>query len=117
MASADTVKITIHGYGGHGAHPERAVDPILAGSALVMALQSIVARNVPPETAVVTVGTFQSGIASNVIPESAVMELTVRAMKQEVRDLLIKRIHDITEFTAKATALPARLRSTTPTRC
>jgi hippurate hydrolase len=48
MASADTVKITIHGYGGHGAHPERAVDPILAGSALVMALQSIVARNVPP---------------------------------------------------------------------
>ena len=103
MASADTVKITIHGYGGHGAHPERAVDPILAGSALVMALQSIVARNVPPgETAVVTVGTFQSGIASNVIPESAVMELTVRAMKQEVRDLLIKRIHDITEFTAKS---------------
>jgi hippurate hydrolase len=50
----------------------------------------------------VTVGTFQAGIASNVIPESAVMELTVRAMKPEVRDLLIKRIHDIAEFTAKS---------------
>ncbi|MCS5931751.1 amidohydrolase [Klebsiella pneumoniae subsp. pneumoniae] len=48
MASADTVKITITGYGGHGAHPERTVDPIVAGAALVMALQSIVARNVPP---------------------------------------------------------------------
>lgn len=60
MASADTVKITITGYGGHGAHPERTVDPIVAGAALVMALQSIVARNVPPgETAVVSVGTFQ----------------------------------------------------------
>ena len=71
MASADTVKITLTGYGGHGAHPERTVDPIVAGAALVMALQSIVARNVPPgETAVVSVGTFQAGIASNVIPES-----------------------------------------------
>ncbi|VEC58990.1 Catalyzes the cleavage of p-aminobenzoyl-glutamate to p-aminobenzoate and glutamate, subunit A [Klebsiella aerogenes] len=55
---------------------------IVAGAALVMALQSIVARNVPPgETAVVSVGTFQAGIASNVIPESVVMELSVRAMK------------------------------------
>ncbi len=103
MASADTVKITITGYGGHGAHPERTVDPIVAGAALVMALQSIVARNVPPgETAVVSVGTFQAGIASNVIPESAVMELSVRAMKQEIRDLLIKRIHELADFTAKS---------------
>ena len=103
MASADTVKITITGYGGHGAHPERTVDPIVAGAALVMVLQSIVARNVPPgETAVVSVGTFQAGIASNVIPESVVMELSVRAMKPEIRDLLIKRIQELTEFTAKS---------------
>ena len=63
----------------------------------------IVARNVPPgETAVVSVGTFQAGIASNVIPESAVMELSVRAMKPEIRDLLIKRIHELADFTAKS---------------
>ena len=98
-------QITITGYGGHGAHPERTVDPIVAGAALVMALQSIVARNVPPgETAVVSVGTFRAGIASNVIPESAVMELSVRAMKPEIRDLLIKRIHELADFTAKAMA-------------
>jgi hippurate hydrolase len=51
---------------------------------------------------VVSVGTFQAGIASNVIPESAVMELSVRAMKPEIRDLLIKRIHELAEFTAKS---------------
>jgi hippurate hydrolase len=103
MASADTVKITITGYGGHGAHPERTVDPIVTGAALVMNLQSIVARNVPPgETAVVSVGTFQAGIASNVIPENVVMELSVRAMKPEIRDLLIKRIKELADFTAKS---------------
>ncbi|MDU7647522.1 MAG: M20 aminoacylase family protein [Klebsiella michiganensis] len=103
MASADTVKITITGYGGHGAHPERTVDPIVTGAALVMNLQSIVARNVPPgETAVVSVGTFQAGIASNVIPENVVMELSVRAMKPEIRDLLITRIKELADFTAKS---------------
>ena len=103
MASADTVKITLQGYGGHGAHPERTVDPIVTGAALIMSLQSIVARNVPPgETAVVTVGTFQAGIASNVIPDSAVMELTVRSMKPEIRDLLIRRIQELTDFTARS---------------
>ncbi len=50
----------------------------------------------------VSVGTFQAGIASNVIPESAVMELSVRAMKPEIRDLLIKRIHELADFTAKS---------------
>jgi hypothetical protein len=51
---------------------------------------------------VVSVGTFQAGIASNVIPESVVMELSVRAMKPEIRDLLIKRIHELADFTAKS---------------
>lgn len=103
MASADTVKITIKGYGGHGAFPQRTVDPIVTGAALITALQTIVSRNVTPgETAIVTVGTFQSGIASNVIPDSAVMELTVRAMKPEIRDLLIKRIEELADFTAKS---------------
>ncbi|MFP2515587.1 M20 aminoacylase family protein [Buttiauxella agrestis] len=103
MASADTVKITIKGYGGHGAYPQRTVDPIVTGAALITALQTIVSRNVTPgETAIVTVGTFQSGIASNVIPDSAVMELTVRAMKPEIRDLLIKRIEELADFTAKS---------------
>lgn len=110
MASADTVKITVKGKGGHGAHPYNTVDPIMAASALVMSLQSIVSRNVRPgEVAVVTVGTFHAGFASNVIPETAVMELTVRAMKPEVRDLLIQRIHEISQQTAAAYGASASL--------
>jgi hippurate hydrolase len=103
MASADTVKITIKGYGGHGAYPQNTVDPIVTGAALITALQTIVSRNVTPgETAIVTVGTFNAGIASNVIPDSAVMELTVRAMKPEIRDLLIKRIGELADLTTKS---------------
>lgn len=103
MASADTVKITIKGYGGHGAYPNTTVDPVITGAALIMALQSIVSRNViPGETSVITVGSFHAGIASNVIPDNAIMELTVRAMKPEIRDLLIKRIKEVAEFTAKS---------------
>ena len=103
MASADTVKITITGYGGHGAHPERTVDPIVTGAALVMNLQSIVARNVPPgETAVVSVGTFQAGIASNVISGKVVKELSARAMKPGIRDPMSKSIKEHADFTAKS---------------
>ena len=101
MASADTVKITLTGKGGHGAHPEGTIDPIVVAASLIMSLQTIVSRNVTPgETAIVTVGTLHAGIASNVIPETAEMELTVRAMKPEIRDLLIRRIEALASSTA-----------------
>ncbi len=110
MASADTVKITLQGKGGHGAHPENTVDPLVAAAALIMSLQTIVSRNVTPgETAIVTVGMLHAGVASNVIPETAEMELTVRAMKPEVRELLIRRIHEISELTARSYGARATL--------
>jgi hippurate hydrolase len=69
MASSDYVGITVHGNGGHGAMPHRAADPVVAASSLVMALQTIVSRNVDPlQMAVVTVGAFHAGEANNVIP-------------------------------------------------
>lgn len=107
MASVDTVYITIKGRGGHGAVPDRAVDPIVAASSVVMALQTIVSRNISPfQTAVVTVGLFQGGSASNIIPDSVRLELTVRAFSQEVRTLLEE--HICTLVRAQAASYGAR---------
>jgi hippurate hydrolase len=96
MASSDTVVIKVRGTGGHGAMPHHAADPVVAASSIVMALQTIVSRNVPPvQMGIVTVGAFLAGDAPNVIPGEAELRLTVRAYKPEVRDLLEKRITEI----------------------
>ena len=93
MASSDTVTIRVSGRGGHGAVPHKAIDPVVVCASMVMALQSVVARNVNPlDMAIVTVGAIQAGKAPNVIPDSAEMRLSVRALKAEVRDLLQARI-------------------------
>lgn len=93
MASSDYVTITLHGRGGHGAEPHRAADPIVAASSVVMALQTIVSRNANPmEMALITVGALNAGQANNVIPQTAVLELTVRALTREMRELLERRI-------------------------
>ena len=86
--------------------PHFSHDPIVAGSSIVMALQTIVARNVDPlKPAVVTVGMFQAGTVNNVIPGAARLELSVRALDREVRQLLRRRIHEIARRRP-----PARLR-------
>jgi hippurate hydrolase len=96
MSSSDSVVITVHGKGGHGAMPQAAVDPVVAASAIVMALQTVVSRNVPPlEMGIVTVGAFHAGEAPNVIPETAELRLSVRAFRPDVQDLLEKRITEI----------------------
>ncbi len=103
MASADTVNITVKGKGGHGALPHTSVDPIVVASSIVMALQSIVSRNVNPlETAIITVGIINAGIAHNIIPDEAHMTLTVRTLNSDVQDLVEKRIIETAEFQAKS---------------
>ncbi|HQS30546.1 M20 aminoacylase family protein [Polaromonas sp.] len=93
MASSDYATIRVHGTGGHGAMPHRAADPLVAAAAIVMALQTIVSRNVDPlHTAVVTVGALHAGQANNVIPALATLELSVRALDPQVRLLLEQRI-------------------------
>ncbi len=96
MASGDTCLIKVRGVGGHGAMPQAAVDPVVAGASIVMALQTVVSRNVPPlQAAIISVGAFLAGDAPNVIPGEAELRLTVRAFRPEVRDLLEKRIGEI----------------------
>jgi hippurate hydrolase len=104
MASSDNVTITLHGKGGHGAMPHVAADPVVAGSAIVMGLQSIVARNIDPQQmAIITVGAFNAGVANNVIPQTATLKLSVRSLDRDVRILLEKRITELVH--AQATQL------------
>ena len=96
MSASDRVTITVRGVGGHAARPHQAVDPIVAASGIVMALQSVVARNVDPtKTAVVTIGTIHGGKAMNVIADEVTLGLSVRSFDDDVRALLQRRITDI----------------------
>ena len=110
MASSDYVTITLEGTGGHGAMPHQAADPVVAGAAIVMGLQSIVSRNVDPqETAVITVGAFNAGIANNVIPQQAVLNLSFRALNPQVRELLEKRIDQLAQAQAQSYGVRAHV--------
>ena len=101
MPSSDTCIIKVRGQGGHGATPHLAQDSVVAGSSIVMALQTAVSRNLPPlEVGVVTVGAFLAGDAPNVIPGEAELRLTVRAFKPAMRDLLQRRITEIAQAQA-----------------
>jgi amidohydrolase len=96
MASSDSVDITIYGRGGHGAQPQDTVDPIVIGSRTVLALQTIVAREIKPgDQAVVTVGVFNGGTKNNIIPDEVKLALTVRSYKPEVRKHLLASIERI----------------------
>ncbi len=110
MASSDDVTITLRGQGGHGAMPHRATDVVVAAASLVMALQTIVSRNIDPQqTAVVTVGAVHAGQANNVIPAEARLELSVRALDREVRDVLEQRIRALARAQAESFGVRAEV--------
>ncbi|MYZ48650.1 M20 aminoacylase family protein [Propylenella binzhouense] len=103
MASADHFTIMVEGRGGHAAKPHSTIDPIIVGTHLVQALQSIVARNVDPlKSAVVSVTTFHAGEAFNIIPSRAKITGTARALEPVVRDMLERRISEIVQNVAAA---------------
>jgi len=96
MAASDRFAIRIKGRGGHGARPQSTVDPIVVGAQIVVALQTLVSREVDPtESGVVTVGAFRAGEAFNVIPDTAELRGTVRSFMPEVRELLARRIEEL----------------------
>jgi len=102
MANVDSVDITVKGKGGHGAYPHATVDPIVQAAQLVLALQTIVSREIKPvEPAVVTVGSIHGGNKHNVISDECRLQLTVRSYTDEVRSQIRKAI----ERKAKGIAL------------
>jgi amidohydrolase len=95
-AAADSAIVTIRGLGGHAARPQMAIDPIVIGAHCIVALQSLVSREVNPlSPAVITVGTLHAGTVSNVIPEDAHFEATVRTFDEQTRALLAERIPQV----------------------
>ena len=110
MASSDNVTIRLKGRGGHGAFPHETRDTVVAASSIVMALQTVVSRNVDPlKTAVVTVGAVLAGQANNVIPEDARLELSIRALDEEVRQLVKARILDLVQLQARSYGVEASI--------
>lgn len=102
-ASMDDIIIKILGVQVHGSQPWKGKDPILAGSAIINSLQTIVSREVDLQkgAAVITVGYFHGGVKENIIPSRAELGLTVRSLDGENRELLISRIREVAELEAR----------------
>ena len=115
MAAVDNWEIVLTGVGSHGSMPERSVDPVVAGASLVMALQTIVSRNVAPlDSAVVSVGAFLAGDAGNVIPQTATLRLSIRSSKPETRKLVLDKVRAITAAQAAAFGVSFEIREGAP---
>ena len=106
-SGADTVDILIKGVGAHGASPHTGVDPIVLGSQIVTALQTVVSRNLPPRRpGVITVGSFHSGTKHNIISDSAKLQITVRSESPEDRQLLLDGIKRVATNMGRVAGLP-----------
>lgn len=107
LANVDSIDITIHGKGGHGAYPHTTIDPVLIAARLVVDLQSIVSREIDPlEPAVITVGSIQGGTKHNVIGDDCHLQLTVRSFTDEVRKHLLESIRRKALAAAQSAAAP-----------
>ncbi|WP_424458881.1 M20 aminoacylase family protein [Ottowia sp.] len=110
MASSDSVIVTVRGQGGHGSSPHLAADPVVAAAHIIVALQTIVSRNVDPrDMAVISVGAIHGGDAPNVIPGTVEMRLTVRAYRPEIRAMLRERITALVQSQAATLGVKAEV--------
>ncbi len=110
MASADLFTINVHGKGGHGSAPHQGIDAVMASSAIVMNLQSIVSRELSPlEPAVVSIGSLQVGSGFNVIASEGILSGTTRSFNQNVRNKFPEIIERIAKDTASAYRAEAEL--------
>ncbi|MDP6377072.1 MAG: amidohydrolase [Pseudomonadales bacterium] len=117
MANVDSVDIHVSGVGGHGAYPHLTKDPVVIAAQIVMALQTIVSREISPlESAVITVGSIHGGTKHNVISNGVDLQLTVRSYADETRNFLLRRIREISEGIALTNGLSGPLLPTVTVR-
>ncbi|MEL7657606.1 MAG: M20 family metallopeptidase, partial [Bacillota bacterium] len=110
-ASSDSFQIEIKGKTSHGAYPEQGIDSIAAAAQIITGVQSIVSRNISPlNPAVITFGSIHGGNATNLISDSVIMEGTIRALDQHSRELLIGRLKEMVQWTAKAYGAKAHVK-------
>jgi hippurate hydrolase len=115
MAAVDNWEIELTGKGSHGSMPELSIDPVIGGASLVMALQTIVSRNVSPHnSAVVTVGAFLAGNAGNVIAQSATLRLSIRTTTPEDRVLVLGKVRSIVRAQAECFGCTHEIREGVP---
>jgi amidohydrolase len=107
LANVDSVDITVRGIGGHGAYPHTTRDPIVLASQIVLALQTIVGREIQPgEPAVVTVGSIHGGTKHNIIPDEVKLQLTLRSYTDEVRQQTMDAVKRIVRGQALSAGIP-----------
>lgn len=110
MPSSDTVIVKVRGKGGHGSAPHLSSDPVVAAAHIIVALQTVVSRNVDPrEMAVISVGAIHGGDAPNVIPDQVEMRLTVRAFRPATREMLRQRITELVQGQAQTLGVQAEV--------
>ncbi|MBL26926.1 MAG: amidohydrolase [Rhodospirillaceae bacterium] len=110
MAAADSFEVIVQGRGGHGAMPQSTADPVVAASAMVMALQTIASRNLDPvKTLVISVTQFHGGDAFNVIPDTVKLGGTVRYFEPEIGALTKRRMREVLDGVAAAYGVSATL--------
>lgn len=115
MSAVDNWEIELTGKGTHGSMPETGIDPVVCGASLVMALQSIVSRNISAlNSSVVTVGAFLAGNAGNVVANSAILRLSMRNMQEEAREVVLQRIRDLTRTHAEGYGCKYEIREGVP---
>jgi len=108
LSSSTTVEVTIRGLGGHGAHPDATKDPVVMAAQFVLALQTIVSRQTPPQSpAVVTVGSIHGGTRPNIIPDEVKLQITTRCFSDEVRATILSAIKRTADGIALIAGVPA----------
>jgi amidohydrolase len=109
LASVDSIDVTLHGKGGHGAYPHTTVDPIVLAARTVLSLQTLVSREKSPlEPAVLTVGSIHGGTKHNIIPDAVKLQLTLRTYKPEVRKQLLTALERLVNAEAQASGAPRK---------
>jgi hippurate hydrolase len=107
LSAADSMRITVYGRGAHGSMPQAAVDPVVLAAMIVIRLQAVVSRELPPgEFAVLTVGSVRAGTKSNVIPDHAVIELNIRTYSSHTRETILGAVRRIVTAECQASGSP-----------